>query len=37
MKNFCILLALVALFNFSSAFMPKAPMHTARPVVARGK
>ncbi|GAB5035941.1 Hypothetical protein NocV09_03100770 [Nannochloropsis oceanica] len=37
MKTFCILLALVALFNFSNAFMPKAPVHTARPVVARGR
>lgn len=37
MKTFCILVALVALFNFSNAFMPKAPMHTVGPVVARGK
>lgn len=39
MKIFCILLAFVALFQVSSAFMPKAPMHkvAAGPVVARGK
>lgn len=39
MKTFSILLAFVALFNLTSAFMPKAPMHkvAAGPVVARGK